>query len=103
MTYFIDTRFDEPDPLYGGSLLTVNPPGVSKVSGVKAFCHWTGHPFNYAAIGDGINDLELLEAASLSIAITDSHASHATTPTHTIPPPTQSGWAAVPTIVRSES
>ena len=92
-------RVDEPDPLYGGSRLTVSPPGVSKVSGVKAFCHWTGHPFAYAAIGDGINDLELLEAASLSIAITDSYASHATTPTHTIPPPTQAGWASVPNLV----
>ena len=95
-------RVDEPDPLYGGSRLTVSPPGVSKVSGVKAFCHWTGHPFDYAAIGDGINDLELLEAASLSIAITDSYASHTTTPTHTIPPPHQSGWAAVPTLVMLE-
>ena len=92
-------RVDEPDPLYGGSRLTVSPPGVSKVSGVKAFCHRTGHPFDFAAIGDGINDLELLEAASLSIAITDSYASHATTPTHTIPPPEQSGWATVPQLV----
>ncbi|WP_419847864.1 HAD hydrolase family protein [Candidatus Poriferisocius sp.] len=94
-------RVDEPDPLYGGSRLTVSPPGVSKVSGVEAFCKWQGHEFDFAAIGDGINDLELLEAASISIAIAGSHASQATTPHHTIPPPEKSGWSAVPPLVNS--
>ena len=93
-------RVDEPDPLYGGSRLTVSPPGVSKVSGVEAFCRWTGEPFNFAAIGDGVNDLELLEAASTSIAIAHSHAAQAANPHHTIPPPDQSGWATVPKLVR---
>ena len=92
-------RVDEPDPLYGGSRLTVSPPGISKVSGVEAFCQWKGHEFDFAAIGDGINDLELLEAASISIAIANSHASQATTPHHIIPPPDQSGWAEVPYLL----
>ncbi|WP_420435122.1 HAD hydrolase family protein [Candidatus Poriferisocius sp.] len=94
-------RVDEPDPLYRGSRLTVSPPGVSKVSGVEAFCRWTGHLFHFAAVGDGINDLELLDAASISIAITDSHAAQATTPHHLIPPPEDGGWAAVPQLVSS--
>ena len=92
-------RVDEPDPLYGGSRLTVSPPGISKVSGVEAFCQWQGHKFDFAAIGDGINDLELLEAASISIAIANSHASQAASPHHTIPPPEKSGWATVPSLV----
>ncbi len=92
-------RVDEPDPLYGGSRLTVSPAGISKVSGVEAFCQWQGHEFDFAAIGDGVNDLELLEAASISIAIANSHASQATTPHHTIPPPEQSGWAEVPYLL----
>ena len=92
-------RVDEPDPLYGGSRLTVSPPGVSKVSGVEAFCRWTGEPFDFAAIGDGVNDLELLEAASTSIAIADSHAAQAANPHHTIPPPEHDGWATVPKLV----
>lgn len=92
-------RVDEPDPLFGGSRLTVSPPGVSKVSGVEAFCKWQGHEFNFAAIGDGINDLELLEAASISIAIANSHAAQATTPHHLIPPPERSGWATVPHLL----
>lgn len=93
-------RVDEPDPVYGGSRLTVSPPGVSKVSGVEAFCQWKGHEFDFAAIGDGVNDLELLEAASISIAVAGSHASQAATPHHTILPPEQSGWSAVPSFMR---
>ncbi len=92
-------RVDEPDPLFGGSRLTVSPPGISKVSGVEAFCRWKGHNVDFAAVGDGVNDLELLEAASISIAIADSYASRITTPNHIIPPPEQSGWASVPQFV----
>ena len=92
-------RVDEPDPLYGGSRLTVSPPGVSKVSGVEAFCRWKGHNVDFAAVGDGVNDLELLEAASISIAVADSYASRTATPNHIIPPPEQSGWATLPKLI----
>ncbi len=93
-------RVDEPDPLYGGSRLTVSPPGVSKVSGVEAFCKWKGLDIEFAAVGDGVNDLELLEAASISFAIAGSYASQAATPDQIIPPPEQSGWATVPRLIR---
>ena len=92
-------RVDEPDPLYGGSRLTVSPSGVSKVSGVEAFCYWTGIEFDYVAIGDGVNDLELLEAASISIAVADSYVCHAANPNLIIAPPEQSGWATVPQVL----
>ena len=92
-------RVDEPDPLYGGSRLTVSPPGISKVSGVEAFCRWKGFDVEFIAIGDGINDLELLEAASISIAIASSYAAQAANADHIIPPPEQSGWATVPKLL----
>ena len=92
-------RVDEPDPLYGGSRLTVSPPGVSKVSGVEAFCRWKGLDVEFIAIGDGINDLELLEAASISIAIAGSYVSRTANPDHIIPPPEQSGWSTVPRLI----
>ena len=92
-------RVDEPDPLYGGSRLTVSPPGVSKVSGVEAFCQWTDIDVDFAAVGDGVNDLELLEAASISIAVSGSYASQAADTEHLINPPEQSGWAAVPKLL----
>ena len=94
-------RVDEPDPLYGGSRLTVSPPGISKVSGVEAFCRWRGHNVDFAAIGDGVNDLELLEAASISIAVAGSYASQVADADHIIPPPEQSGWATVPQLLNS--
>ena len=92
-------RVDKPDPLYGGSRLTVSPLGISKVSGVEAFCQWTGQPFDFAAISDGVNDLELLEAASTSIAIANSHAALVANADHIIPPPEDNGWATVPKLV----
>ncbi|MCY3633761.1 MAG: HAD family hydrolase [bacterium] len=92
-------RVDEPDPLYGGSRLTVSPPGISKVSGVEAFCRWKGLDIDFAAVGDGVNDLELLEAASISIAIAGSYASQVANADHIIPPPEHSGWATVPKLV----
>ena len=92
-------RVDEPDPLFGGSRLTVSPPGVSKVSGVEAFCRWKGLDVEFIAVGDGVNDLELLEAASISIAVAGSYAAQAATLDHIIPPPEQSGWATVPQLV----
>jgi len=45
-----------------------------------------------------VNDLELLAAASISIAIANSYAAQAATPDHIIPPPEQSGWASVPKL-----
>ena len=92
-------RVDEPDPLYGGSRLTVSPPGVSKVSGVEAFCQWAGQPFDYAAIGDGVNDVEMLEAASISIAIATGYPALVANADHIINPPAQAGWAEVPKLV----
>ena len=94
-------RVDEPDPLYGGSRLTVSPPGISKVSGVEAFCRWKGLDIDFAAVGDGVNDLELLEAASISFAIASSYASQAATPDHIIPPPEHSGWSTIPRLLDS--
>lgn len=96
-------RVDEPDPLYGGSRLTVSPPGISKVSGVEAFCRWKGHIVDFAAVGDGVNDLELLEAASISIAVAGSHASQAANPDHIIDPPEKSGWATIPKLLNPGS
>ncbi len=92
-------RVDEPDPLYGGSRLTVSPPGISKVSGVEAFCRWAGHPFDFAAVGDGVNDVELLQAASIAIAIADSYPALVAMADHIIAPPAQTGWSTVPQLL----
>ena len=58
------------DLIYGGSTLQVRPPGINKWSGVLAFCADQGiDPGRVLAIGDGANDLELLEGAAVACAV----------------------------------
>ncbi|HEX4245477.1 MAG TPA: HAD hydrolase family protein, partial [Acidimicrobiales bacterium] len=57
------------DITHGRFCLTVRPEGVSKWEGVQAFCHHTGlDPNGVLAIGDGENDVELLEGSGRSAA-----------------------------------
>ena len=62
------------DKVFGGWTLDCAPEGVNKWSGVEAFCRYRGlDPAAVLAIGDGDNDVELLEHAVRSCAM--SHAS----------------------------
>ncbi len=84
------------DLLYGGFTLQVRPPGVSKWSGVVAFCDEHGlDPGRVLAVGDGANDLELLEAAKVACAVAGGHPSALARADHVIGPPGAGGWAAV--------
>lgn len=57
------------DPDYGGYTLSVRPGGVTKWSGVVAYCQRHGiNPDEVLAVGDGQNDIELLSAAAVSCA-----------------------------------
>jgi hydroxymethylpyrimidine pyrophosphatase-like HAD family hydrolase len=59
-----------PEPIYGGFGLTVNPRGVSKWSGIEAYCTLHGiSREQVAAVGDGPNDIEMLSHASLRIGV----------------------------------
>ncbi len=92
-------RVDPVDPDYGGSRLTVTPPGVSKATGVEAYCRWAALPVDFTAIGDGVNDLELLQAASVSIAVADGYPDLVAAADHIIAPPQQLGWSALPRLL----
>jgi hydroxymethylpyrimidine pyrophosphatase-like HAD family hydrolase len=62
------------DRLFGEWTLDAAPRGVNKWSGVEAYCHYKGlDPAAVLAVGDGDNDVELLERAARSCAM--SHAS----------------------------
>ncbi len=62
------------DKVFGGWTLDSAPKGVSKWSGVEAYCRYRDlDPTEVLAIGDGDNDVELLERAAHSCAM--SHAS----------------------------
>jgi hydroxymethylpyrimidine pyrophosphatase-like HAD family hydrolase len=59
-----------PEPDYGGCGLIVNPHGVSKWSGIEAYCTLNGiSREEVAAVGDGLNDLDMLRNASLRIGV----------------------------------
>lgn len=61
------------DRTYGGLHLSFRPLGVSKWSGVLAFCAAKGlDAGRVLAIGDADNDVELLEGASLALAVADA-------------------------------
>ena len=85
-----------PDLVYGGSTLQVRPSGISKWSGVVAFCREHGlDPGRVLAVGDGANDVELLEAARVACAVAGGHASALALADHLIDPPSAGGWAAL--------
>ncbi|MDR3514520.1 MAG: Cof-type HAD-IIB family hydrolase [Azospirillaceae bacterium] len=57
-------------------LLEISAPGVSKANGLAAFCQHLGLALSHvAAIGDAENDLEMIRAAGIGIAMGNAIAS----------------------------
>ncbi|MGY6501940.1 MAG: HAD family hydrolase [Acidimicrobiales bacterium] len=78
----------------GGMTLTVAPPELSKWDGVVAFCTHRGlDPAAVLAIGDGPNDLELLDGAAVAIVPADGHVDALARADHVVPPALDGGWA----------
>ncbi|HZD37335.1 MAG TPA: HAD family hydrolase [Actinomycetes bacterium] len=93
-----------PDLLYGGSTLQVRPLGVSKWSGVLAFCGDQGlDATRVLAVGDGANDVELLGAASVACVVAGGSPAALAHADHLIDPPSRGGWAAILDLVRPGS
>jgi hydroxymethylpyrimidine pyrophosphatase-like HAD family hydrolase len=79
---------------YDGVGLTVVPLGLSKWAGVLAYCDRTGiNDTRVLAIGDGPNDVELLQNAALSISLKGSHPSALSAAQHVVPSVEEGGWA----------
>jgi hydroxymethylpyrimidine pyrophosphatase-like HAD family hydrolase len=88
------------DLVYGGCTLQVRPPGVSKWSGVRAFCADRGlDPGKVLAVGDGANDVELLESAAVACAVATAAPAALARARHVLGPPTTGGWAQVLDLV----
>jgi len=84
------------DLIYGGSTVQVRPPRVSKWNGVLAYCADQGlDPGRILAVGDGANDLELLEGAAVACAVATASPTVLARADHVIGPPASGGWAAV--------
>jgi hydroxymethylpyrimidine pyrophosphatase-like HAD family hydrolase len=88
------------DLIYGGCTIQVRPPGISKWSGVLAFCAERGiDPGRVLAVGDGANDIELLEGAAVACAVATAAPAALARADHVLGPPASGGWAAVLDLV----
>jgi hydroxymethylpyrimidine pyrophosphatase-like HAD family hydrolase len=80
----------------GGVTLTVAPPDLSKWDGVVAFCAARGYdPTRVLAIGDGPNDLELLDGAAVAVVMEDGHPEALARADHLVRPAVDGGWAGL--------
>ena len=81
---------------FGGHGVTVAPVGLSKWTGVLAYCERAGiDPDRVLAIGDGSNDRELLTNASIALVPVDAHEDALGAAHHVVPSPAVGGWEAV--------
>jgi len=79
---------------YGDFSITVTGPGMSKWEGVLAYCAKAGlDPGRVLALGDGMNDLELLQGAAVAVVPMDGDPLVLEVAHHTIGPAIDGGWA----------
>lgn len=85
-----------PEPDYGQFGLIVNPLGVSKWSGIEAYCGLHGiAPDEVAAVGDGLNDLEMLRRAGVRIGVRGGRDEVVEMADYLIEPPGRAGWQSI--------
>lgn len=85
-----------PDRQYGGAAVTVAPPTGSKWDGIAAFCTTQGlDPAAVLVLGDGPNDVEMLDGASVAVVPEDAHPAALARADHVIGRAADGGWADV--------
>lgn len=90
------THLDRSIEFPGLATLTVAPHGQSKWDGVEAFCARRGlDPTRVLALGDGSNDVELLQGAAVALVPEVAHPVALELADHVIPVPRDAGWVAV--------
>jgi hydroxymethylpyrimidine pyrophosphatase-like HAD family hydrolase len=83
-----------PDRTYGGVHLSFRPIGVHKWAGVLAFCAYRELDASAVlAIGDADNDIEMLEGAAVSFAVSDATVAARERADHLCAPASEGGWA----------
>lgn len=91
-----------PEPDYGKFGIVVNPPGVSKWSGIEAYCTLNGiKSQEVAAVGDGLNDLEMLRQAGVGIGVRGGRDEVIEMADFLIEPPERRGWHNLVGIIES--
>ena len=90
------------DSLWGGSTLTVAPPGLSKWAGVLAFSALAGiDAGRVLAVGDGPNDRALLTHASVAVVPDDAFPEALALADHVVASPRAGGWCEILDLVGS--
>jgi Cof subfamily protein (haloacid dehalogenase superfamily) len=89
-----------PEPDYGEFGLIVTPPGVSKWTGVDAYCQLHGiAPEEVLAVGDGLNDLPMLRQAGTPVAVRSGVPEAIAHAAHLIDPPDGDGWVHIVDLI----
>ena len=89
-----------PEPEYGEFGLIVSPPGISKWTGVDAYCQRHGiGPEEVLAVGDGLNDVTMLRGAGVAVAVRGGAPEAIAESEHLIDPPEAGGWADIVDLV----
>ncbi|MFT3855609.1 MAG: HAD family hydrolase [Ilumatobacteraceae bacterium] len=84
------------DAVYDAYTLTVGPIGVHKWRGIQAFCAHHGLDDRAVlAIGDGLNDVEMLRAAAVACVVDGSDAQVLACAHHLVDGPATGGWADI--------
>lgn len=91
-----ETHLDRSLDYAGLATLTVAPEGQSKWDGVLAFCRLHDlDPGRVLALGDGSNDIELLDGAAVALVPAVAHPAALDRADHVIPAAADAGWTAV--------
>jgi len=89
-----------PEPDYGQFGLIVNSPGVTKWTGVLAYCRQEGiGREEVLAIGDGLNDIAMLRHAGVAVAVRGGAPEAIAESEHLIDDPGAEGWARIVDLV----
>ncbi len=89
-----------PEPDCGQYGLIVNPPGVSKWTGVDAYCRRHGIASEEVlAVGDGVNDVAMLTHAGTAVGVRGGAPEAVARCAHLIDPPAADGWIRVVDLV----
>lgn len=82
------------DDLYPPYSVMIAPPDINKQTGIMAWCEHTNLvPERLVAIGDAGNDLAMLEAADLAVAVSSARPDVLDVADTQIRPPAEGGWA----------
>ena len=83
-----------PDTWSDAHGLAVAPYGISKWTGVLAHCARRGiDPTRVLAIGDSVNDVELITQAAIGVAVADAHPTALAVADHVVSTTSTGGWA----------